>query len=143
MRPRLLTFLVLGLALCASVRAGDDLWSGLVLATNEAPAGSKTPRKLEAFAPALERMFGYRHLVLLDDTRKPLKGRFELATSPHFSVRGEVLAREPGRYRLALEFLQGPQTLLSTEVLLARGVPLLVRGPQAGSGQLVFVVVIR
>ncbi len=131
------------LAIVCTAQAGDELWSGLVLAQNGAAGAKPLPRKLEAFAPTLRQVFGMGTFALLDDTREPLTDTTWLLTSREFLVRVDVLERETARYRLRTTFFHKNDILLSADVWLARGVPLIVRGPSQGTGQLLFLLAVR
>lgn len=131
------------LAVVCTAQAGDELWSGLLLAEHGTAATGSLPGKLEAFAPTLREVFGVGTFALLDDTREPLTDTTWLLTSREFFVRVDVLEREAARYRLRATFFHKTDVLLSAEVWLARGVPLIVRGPSRGTGQLLFLLAIR
>lgn len=141
---RLLLALVF-LALAAPARAdGDRIWSALVLATKE-ETPKPPPRQLEALAPTLKKVFGYNTFYLLGDKRRSLVtgGEEWLVPSQEFFMRVKCLSREPAYYNLVIELYREKKLLLTSEVRLARNAPLIIRGPQWGKGQLVFVLEVR
>jgi hypothetical protein len=127
-----------------SLNASDTIWSALVLATNESPPRTG-PRKLERFAPTIQKVFGYNSLYLLGDSSNEITSGTEqwLVPSRDFFFQVACKSRDDTRYVLRLELFRGDSPLLTTEVRLARNAPLYVRGPQWGDGQLVLLLEIR
>ncbi len=127
-----------------TVRAADEIWTALVLATNESPP-VETPKRLEEFSRTIKKVFGYNSLYLLGQKKKTFgSGSNEwLVTSKDFFFRVTSLEQTPAHYRLQLELYRGNELLLTTEADLPREAPLYIRGPQWGKGQLIFLVEVR
>lgn len=120
---------------------GDRIWSALVLATKESPA-RPAPEKLSRFAPTISRVFGYNSLYLLGEKKRDLVSGDEtwLVPSREFFVRVQCLEQLPTSYLLRVELYRDKSLLLTTDVRLAKGAPLYIRGPQWGGGQLIFLL---
>ncbi len=143
MRGLLLVLVLLGLA--PSARAdGDSIWSALVLATKE-ETPRPAPDQLEEIAPTLKKVFGYNTFYLLGDKKKSLVtgGEEWLIPSEEFFVKVKCLSRDPAHYNLAIDLYRGEKLLVTTQARLAKDAPLIIRGPQWGRGQLVFVLEVR
>ncbi len=127
-----------------TVRASDEIWTALVLATNETPPAG-VPKRLENFSATIKKVFGYNSLYLLGQKTKAFgSGSNEwLVTSKDFFFRVTSLDQTPAHYRLQLELYRGKDLLLTTEADLPRDAPLYIRGPQWGKGQLIFLVEVR
>lgn len=127
-----------------NARASERVWSGLVVATN-APRPPQPPLEMRHIAGTLSRTFGYNQFALIGQSLKTLKNGEEnwLAASKHFSL--HVDARGPVRdgYRLNLQLFQDRQVLLETDATLTKSSPLVIRGPQIGSGQLLLLLIVQ
>ncbi|MFA7343046.1 MAG: hypothetical protein WC003_01965 [Terrimicrobiaceae bacterium] len=136
--------LAAALALGSAARASDDIWSALVLATNESPA-TGIPKPLGDFAPTIKKVFGYNSLYLLGQKKRALETAPDdwLVPSKDFFFRVTCLEREPAHYRLRLDLFRDKELLLTTVARLARDAPLFIRGPQWGNGQLVLLIGVR
>ena len=136
--------LILALLSCAVARGSDDIWTALLLATNESPA-IDVPKPLESFAPTIKKIFGYNSLYLLGQKRRTLDGDPDkwLVPSKAFFFQITSLDQEPEHYRLRLELFHDQELLLTTEVKLAQKAPRFIRGPQWGKGQLILLVEVR
>ncbi len=135
-------------ALCASVRADDKIWSAVVLATDAAkPADA--PAELRDFAARLKRVFGYNQFELIGSAVQTIDSADEgwLIPSKTFSLsvkaRRSTSKEARGGYLLNLKLFQDKRPLVDTEAKLAPGSPLFIRGPQYGKGQLIFVLQIQ
>ena len=130
---------------CAgTIHASDEIWTALVLATNETPP-AEAPKRLENFSATVQKVFGYNSLYLLGQKKKAFgSGSNEwLVTSKDFFFRVTSLDQGPAHYRLRLELYREKELLLTTEADLPRDAPLYIRGPQWGKGQLIFLVEVR
>lgn len=143
-------FLVLLLVLVVVVgpwtraRAGENVWSGLVVATNS-PRPPQPPLEMRHIAGTLSRTFGYNYFNLIGQSRKTLKSGEEnwMATSKHFSLRVDARGAARDGYRLNLQLFQDRQVLLETDATLSRSSPLVIKGPQIGNGQLLLLVIVQ
>jgi len=124
--------------------AGDRIWTALVLGTNEKPP-AEVPEKLENYAPALRKIFGYNSFYLLGQKKRDLvKGNEAwLMPTKEFFLGVDCLAREKTYYKLRIELYRRENLLVTTEAKLARDAPLYIRGPLWGGGQLIFLLVVR
>ncbi|HEY1771509.1 MAG TPA: hypothetical protein VGG02_14755 [Chthoniobacterales bacterium] len=136
-------FCVASLAAKAGPRGGGGprIWSGLVMATNgprpHAPAG-----EVHRFEGTLRRTFGYNNFEVIGQSRGALKNGEEnwMARSKHFSLHVGSRGATRGGYRLKLRLYQDRQELISTEAAVTKSSPLVIRGPQVGSGQLLLLL---
>ncbi len=147
MRRQLLA-LAAGLALFCSMlpaaRGGENVWSGLVLATNVAKP-TPAPPEMHRLRGTLERTFGYNQFELIGQSRKSLRTGEEnwLASSKHFSLHVDARGATRDGYRLKLLLYQDRQVLLETDATLSKSSPLVVKGPQIGAGQLLLLLVVQ
>jgi len=126
--------------LATTVQADSDrIWSALVLATKENPA-RPVPESLTDMAPVIKKVFGYTSLYLLGEKKRNLVSGGEewLVPSKEFFFKVQCLSREETAYNLRIELYRSEKLLLTTDVKLARGAPLYIRGPMWGEGQLIF-----
>jgi len=126
--------------LATTVQADSDrIWSALVLATKENPA-RPVPESLTDTAPVIKKVFGYTSLYLLGEKKRNLVSGGEewLVPSKEFFFKVQCLSREETAYNLRIELYRSEKLLLTTDVKLARGAPLYIRGPMWGEGQLIF-----
>jgi hypothetical protein len=128
-----------------AARAGERIWSGLVVATNRPYPVPMAPRPMHRFHRTLQRTFGYNQFEVIGESRKTLQaGQAEwLAASKHFSLRVDPRGASRGGYRVHLQLFQDRQTLLETDATLSQSSPLVIRGPQIGSGQLLLLLVVQ
>lgn len=128
----------------SEVRAGEDVWSGLVVATNVARPKAP-PSQMNRLRGTLQRTFGYNQFELIGQSRKTLRSGEEnwLATSKHFSLHANVRGATRDRYRLKLQLYQDRQLLLETDATLSKSSPLVIKGPQIGAGQLLLMLVVQ
>ena len=143
---RLLLATALALVSTSAAHASDDIWSALVLATNEIPP-AEIPKPLKSFSPTIKKVFGFNSLYLLGQKKRALDNDDEpdqwLVPSRDFFFQVTCLAQEPTHYHLRIALFRGKELLLTTEAKLARGAPLFIRGPQWGSGQLILLLEVR
>ena len=145
---RLLLSLFLGLALLlgagVSARAGENVWSGLVVATNNRKP-QPPPQEMHRFAGTLRRTFGYNQFSLIGQSRKMLQSGEEnwLASSKHFSLHVDARGATKDGYRLKLQLFQDRHVLLETDATLTKSSPLVIKGPQIGAGQLLLLLIVQ
>ncbi len=137
-----LLFLVFGLG--TSARAGENVWSALVVATN-APRPPQPPLEMRHIAGTLSRTFGYNYFNLIGQSRKTLQSGEEnwMARSKHFSLRVDARGATRDGYRLNLQLFQDRQVLLETTATLSKRSPLVIKGPQIGAGQLLLLLIVQ
>jgi hypothetical protein len=126
--------------------AGEMVWSGLVIAENvEKP--ELPPSELVKLEPTLRELFGYNQFHIIGQSRKTLKTGEEnwLASSKYFALHVDAQGgnEEGGGYMLNLKLFQQDQMLLEWNTKLSRRSPLVVKGPQVGSGQLLLVLLVQ
>lgn len=135
-------------AITAAKADRDRVWSALVLATN-ADDPKPVPAELRAFAPRMKKVFGYNQFELAGSATQEIGDQQEswLVPSKSFwmGLRGRrsVSKEAQGGYLLSLQLFQDNRPLVDSEVKLAPGSPLFIRGPQYGKGQLVIVLQVQ
>lgn len=147
MRRRLLATaagLVLLFAMLPGVRAGEMVWSGLVVATN-VTRPTPPPPEMHRLDRTLRRTFGYNQFDVIGQSRKALQTGEEnwLAASKHFSLHVDARGAARDGYRVNLQLFQDRQVLLETDATLSRSSPLVIKGPQIGAGQLLLLLVVQ
>jgi len=137
----LMLALVAGLS---TANAASNIWSALVLAGNEHPA-QPVPKVLKPYAAALSSTFGYNSFYLMGDITKEIRKGDEGWIVPTKEVFMQVrcLDRNDGIYRLRIQLYVKKKVVADSEVKLARGTPLYVRGPGYGRGRLIFILEAR
>lgn len=123
--------------------ATDDLWGGLILATNEAnPA--ELPHELHGQERRLG-AFGYNQFRLLGQNHKMVPTGTEDWLVPGRSFSLKVDTKHPlpnGGYALGLQLFQQKKMLVEADVNLQPGYPLFIRGPMIGRGQLIIMLMV-
>lgn len=145
MRARFLVLLLALTSLFSSAAlASENVWSGLVVATN-ATQPAPLPPEMHGMKSTLERTFGYNQFELIGQARKTLRTGEEnwLASSKHFSLHVDSRGATRGGYQLKLDLYQDHQMLLETDATLSKRSPLVVKGPQIGAGQLLLLLVVQ
>jgi hypothetical protein len=144
-RP-LLLFVAFALVLSTAtkVRAADTVWSGLVIAENVAQP-QPIPPELTRIEQPLKHLFGYNQFQVIGQSRKALKTGEEdwLATSKFFGLHVDARGESEAGYVLNLKLYKEKELLLETDAKLSRRSPLVIKGPQIGSGQLLLVLVVQ
>jgi hypothetical protein len=144
-RP-LLLFVALALVLSTAtkVRAAETVWSGLVIAENIAQP-QPIPPELTKIEQPLKHLFGYNQFQVIGQSRKALKTGQEdwLATSKFFGLHVNARGESEAGYVLNLRLYKEKELLLETDAKLSRRSPLVIKGPQIGSGQLLLVLVVQ
>lgn len=145
---RPVVFLFLCLMGLSSALAGDTIWTGVVAATN-ARTPDAPPKELVDFAPRLKQVFGYNQFELAGSASNEIEEQTEKWFVPcpifQLSMRArKALSKEArGGYLINLQLFQNKVPVVDTEIKLAPGSPLFIRGPQWGTKQLLIVVLIK
>ncbi len=128
----------------AKARAEENVWSGLVVATNVPHPTPPAPEMLR-LRGTLQRTFGYNQFELIGQSSKRLQSGQEnwLAGSKHFSLHVDARGATRDGYRLKLQLYQDRQVLLETDATLSKSSPLVIKGPQIGDGQLLLMLVVQ
>jgi hypothetical protein len=128
----------------AVTQAGENVWSGIVIANNVAQP-EPTPQELTRFQDTLKHLFGYNQFKLIGQSEKKLEKGDEdwTATSKYFALKVDSKGARDSGYVLDLQLLQEKKLLLETEAKLSKRSPLVIKGPQVGDGQLLLVLVVR
>jgi hypothetical protein len=144
LRPLLIAAVVV---LAAGVLPADGahaVWSGLVIAEN-VPQPTPIPPELTKFEQTLKDLFGYNQFEVIGQSDKTLKTGEEdwLAVSKYFSLQCDARGENDAGYDLNLKLYKEKDVLLETDANLSRSSPLVIKGPQVGSGQLLLVLVVK
>ena len=124
------------------------IWSALVLATNadNPKTPSSAPLELREFVPKMKKIFGYNQFQLIGSSTKEIGDRTPSRMEPSKSfwmtlTSRRALSKEAqGGCLLSLQLNRDDRSLMESEVKLAPGSPLFIRGPQYGNGQLIIVL---
>jgi hypothetical protein len=124
--------------------AAENVWSGLVVATNVAKP-EPPPAELHQLNRTLRETFGYNQFELIGQARKKLVNGNEdwMASSKHFALHVDAQGESAEGYRLNLQLFQDKTLLVETEAKLNKSSPLVIKGPQIGAGQLLLLLVIQ
>ena len=150
MRRRVLSWsaaLVLILS-AAPAHAAQLVWSGLIIAQNEEHP-KPVPSELASLEDTLKELFGYNQFELAGSASQEIGDQSEnwLVPSKSFWMglkgRRAVSKEAQGGYLLSLQLYQDKRPLVDTEVKLAPGSPLFIRGPQYGDGQVIIVLQVQ
>jgi hypothetical protein len=144
---RFLGFVIPIIALAISgtpIEAAQTVWSGLVIAEN-VPQPSPIPPELTRIEGSLKRFFGYNQFQVIGHSQKTLKTGQEdwLATSKFFGLHVDARGETQAGYVLNLKLYKEKELLLETDAKLSERSPLVIKGPQVGSGQLLLVLVVQ
>jgi hypothetical protein len=132
------------LSTATELRGAETVWSGLVIAENvEQP--QPVPPELTRIEQPLKHLFGYNQFQVIGQSEKALKTGQEdwLATSKFFGLHVNARGESVAGYVLNLKLYKEKELLLETEAKLSRRSPLVIKGPQVGSGQLLLVLVVQ
>lgn len=128
--------------------AGNKIWSGVVIATNE--ASPKPPSKeLKPFAARLGRVFGYNQFELVGSASNAIgdQGESWLVPSENFwlgvKARRARSKEARGGYLLGVQLFHNKRPLVDTEAKLAPDSPLIIRGPEYGKGLVIIVLQVQ
>lgn len=145
---RSLAFLIPFVSLIAvapsALQGAQTVWSGLVIAENVAEPQPIPPELMRIEGP-LKKFFGYNQFQVIGQSQKTLKTGQEdwLATSKFFGLHVDAQGEGAAGYVLNLKLYKEKELLLETDAKLNKRSPLVIKGPQVGSGQLLLVLVIQ
>ena len=142
--PFVIAFIALILSAAPGLRAAETVWSGLVIAENVAQPES-IPPELTRIERLLKELFGYNQFQVIGQSRKTLTTGQEdwLATSKFFGLHVDARGESEAGYVLNLKLYKEKELLLETDAKLSKRSPLVIKGPQVGSGQLLLVLVVQ
>ena len=142
--PFVTAFIALIVSTAPGLRAAETVWSGLVIAENVAQPES-IPPELTRIERLLKDLFGYNQFQVIGQSSKTLKTGQEdwLATSKFFGLRVDARGESEAGYVLNLKLYKEKELLLETDAKLSKRSPLVIKGPQVGSGQLLLVLVVE
>jgi hypothetical protein len=128
----------------AAAQAGENVWSGLVIANN-VPQPEPTPPELSRIQGTLKALFGYNQFTLIGQSNKELDNGYTdwTAASKYFALHVDSKGTRDSGYLLYVQLFQEKKLLLETEAKLSKRSPLVIKGPQVGDGQLLLVLVVR
>jgi hypothetical protein len=128
----------------AELQPAETVWSGLVIAENVAQPQS-IPPELTRIEGSLKRFFGYNQFQVIGQSQKTLKTGQEdwLATSKFFGLHVDAQGETNAGYVLNLKLYKEKELLLETDAKVSKRSPLVIKGPQVGSGQLLLVLVVQ
>ena len=145
---RLSAYLIPVVALIVSATPGlkgaETVWSGLVIAENVGQPQT-IPPELTRIERSLKKFFGYNQFQVIGQSQKTLKTGQEdwLATSKFFGLHVDARGESEAGYVLNLKLYKEKELLLETDAKLSKRSPLVIKGPQVGSGQLLLVLVVQ
>jgi hypothetical protein len=139
-----ITFIALAISASGRLDAAETVWSGLVIAENVAQPQS-VPAELTRIEGSLKKFFGYNQFNVIGHSEKTLKTGQEdwLATSKFFGLHVDARGETDAGYLLNLKLYKQKELLLETDAKLSKRSPLVIKGPQVGSGQLLLVLVVQ
>ncbi len=142
--PFVIAFIALIMSTAPGLRAAETVWSGLVIAENVAQPES-IPPELTRIERLLKELFGYNQFQVIGQSSKTLKTGQEdwLATSKFFGLHVDARGESEAGYVLNLKLYKEKELLLETDAKLSKRSPLVIKGPQVGSGQLLLVLVVQ
>ena len=116
----------------------------LVIAENVSQPQS-IPPELTRIEGSLKKFFGYNQFQVIGQSQKTLKTGQEdwLATSKFFALHVDARGESEAGYVLNLKLYKEKELLLETDAKLSKRSPLVIKGPQVGSGQLLLVLVVQ
>jgi hypothetical protein len=145
---RSLAFLIPFVSLIAGAASASQgaemVWSGLVIAENVTQP-QPIPSELTRIEGSLKKFFGYNEFQVIGQSQKTLKTGQEdwLATSKFFGLHVDAQGESAAGYVLNLKLYKEKELLLETDAKLSKRSPLVIKGPQVGSGQLLLVLVVQ
>src|SRR5207244_1161286 len=137
-------FIALIVSVAPELHGAETVWSGLVIAENVAQP-QPIPPELTRIERPLKQLFGYNQFQVIGQSSKILKTGQEdwLATSKFFGLHVDARGETEAGYVLNLKLYKEKELLLETDTKLSRRSPLVIKGPQVGSGQLLLVLVVQ
>jgi hypothetical protein len=142
--PFFTAFIALIMSAASELQGAEMVWSGLVIAQNAAQP-QLIPPELTRIERPLKGLFGYNQFQVIGQSRKALKTGQEdwLATSKFFGLHVDARGESEAGYVLNLKLYKEKELLLETDAKLSKRSPLIIKGPQVGSGQLLLVLVVQ
>jgi hypothetical protein len=139
----LISIIALTIGASSVVQGAETVWSGLVIAEN-VPQPQPIPSELTRIEGSLKKFFGYNQFQVIGQSQKTLKTGEEdwLATSKFFGLHVDARGETEAGYVLNLKLYKEKELLLETETKLSKRSPLVIKGPQVGSGQLLLVLIV-
>ena len=139
-----ISFALLIAGTASGAQATETVWSGLVIAENVGNPQA-VPPELTRIEGSLKRFFGYNQFQVIGQSEKTLKTGQEdwLATSKFFGLYVDAQGQSAAGYVLNLKLYKEKELLLETDAKLSKRSPLVIKGPQVGSGQLLLVLIIQ
>src|SRR5215467_4806243 len=139
-----ISVLVVTMTAATASRAAEKVWSGLVIAENVTEPAA-IPPELNRIEGLLKKFFGYNEFKVIGQSQKILKTGQEdwLATSKFFALHVDARGETEAGYVLNLKLYKEKELLLETDTMLSKRSPLVIKGPQVGSGQLLLVLVVH
>jgi len=124
--------------------AAETIWSGLVIADNVAQP-APVPAELRPIDHKLEQLFGYSQFQIIGQSTRTLTSGQEdwLAWSKYFTLQVDARGLSGSGYVLDLKLWKQRELLLETQAKLSKRSPLVIKGPQVGSGQLLLVLLVQ
>ena len=140
----LIPFVLVIAGAASELKGAQTVWSGLVIAENVGQPQT-VPPELTRIEGSLKRVFGYNQFKVIGQSQKTLKTGQEdwLATSKYFGLHVDAQGESEAGYVLNLKLYKEKELLLETDAKLSKRSPLIIKGPQVGSGQLLLVLVIQ
>jgi len=140
----LIPVVVLVVGATPGLKGAESVWSGLVIAENIAQP-KPIPPELTRIEGSLKKFFGYNQFQVIGQSQKTLKTGQEdwLATSKFFGLHVDARGENDLGYVLNLKLYKEKELLLETDAKLSKRSPLVIKGPQVGSGQLLLVLIVE
>jgi hypothetical protein len=134
---------VLAISMVSTADAAHIVWSGLVIAENVSQP-TVIPEELTGMEQTLKELFGYNQFQVIGQSSKALKTGEEdwLASSKFFALHVDAQGETDAGYTVNLKLYKEQELLLETDAKLSKRSPLVIKGPQIGSGQLLLVLVV-
>src|ERR1043166_714769 len=125
-------------------QAAETWWSRLFIEKTVAQP-QLVPPELTRIEGSLKKFFGYDQFKVIGQSQKMLKTGQEdwLATSKFFGLHVDAQGERGAGYVLNLKLYKEKELLLETAAKLSKRSPLIIKGPQVGSGQLLLVLIIQ
>src|SRR6266699_3259832 len=132
------------MSVAPALQAAETVWSGLVIAENVAQP-QPIPPELIRIEGSLKKFFGYNQFQVIGRSQKTLTTGQEdwLATSKFFGLHVDARGESEAGYVLNLKLYKEKELLLETDAKLSKRSPLVIKGPQVGSGQLLLILVVQ
>ncbi|HEV2047183.1 MAG TPA: hypothetical protein VGQ95_11375 [Chthoniobacterales bacterium] len=134
----------LAISTVSAAETAHIVWSGLVIAENVRQP-TPIPEELTRMEQTLKELFGYNQFQVIGQSSKALKTGEEdwLASSKFFALHVDAQGESDAGYTVNLKLYKEQELLLETDAKLSKRSPLVIKGPQVGSGQLLLVLVVE